>query len=156
MNDWWEYDIENNSWEQKARYPSYQRHHPYQFAAGEYVYAGLGHGDSVYNDWAKYDPKTDTWTQAAALPDQARVAGTQFSYNGKGYVLSGQGETHRSMKAGEFWKYDPVADQWEQLPSHPGESRWALASFIINHEVYLINGVEGNGSLTFFQKYRLE
>ena len=145
LNDFWEYDIATNTWAQMPDFPGVRRHHPYQFAAGDYVYAGFGHGAGIFNDWYRFDPSTDTWEQMASLPAEGRVAGTQFSYDGKGYVLSGDGEDHLSMEEGEFWYYEPFDDSWHQLPSHPGKSRWAPASFIIDGVVYLFNGT------TYFQ-----
>ena len=38
------------------------------------------------------------------------------------------------METGEFWAYDPVSNTWEARPDHPGQSRWAPASFIIDGE----------------------
>ena len=140
MKDWWEYDIALNTWSQKDDLPSVSRHHPYQFGIGDYVYTGLGHGNGIFNDWFRYDIAEETWTEVATLPAEGRVAGTQFSYNGLGYVLSGDGDNHGSMDTGEFWSYDPVTDIWDELPPHPGASRWAPASFIIDGEVYIING----------------
>ena len=140
MNDWWEYDITLNTWSQKDDLPSQSRHHPYQFGINDYVYTGFGHGNDIFNDWFRYDITTETWTQVATLPAEGRVAGTQFSYNGLGYVLSGDGDNHDSMETGEFWAYDPISDNWEEMPPHPEGSRWAPASFIINGEVYIING----------------
>lgn len=143
LGDWWEYDIALDSWSQKATFPGFDRHHPYQFATGDYVYVGFGHGTQgtqVYKDLYQYNPANDSWTQVSDIPGQARVAGTQFSHNGFGYVLSGDGQNHTSMSQGEFWRYDGNADIWEQLPSHPGQSKWAPASFVLDNEVYLING----------------
>jgi len=140
LKDWWEYDIATNTWLQKLDFPAEPRHHPYQFGIGEYVYTGLGHGSQIYKNWFSFKPTTGEWTKMADIPGQARVAGTQFSYEGKGYVLSGDGHNHSSMETGEFWSYDPVSNSWTELPPHPGRSRWAPASFIINGEVYLING----------------
>jgi len=141
LGDWWEYDIETDSWQEKASFPGPNRHHPYQFGIGDYVYVGLGHGNDIYNDLYRYDPATDSWTEMASLPGEARVAGTQFSHNGKGYVLSGEGDDHGPMETGEFWMYDPSINDWELLTEHPGTSRWAPASFIIDDEIYLINGM---------------
>ena len=76
----------------------------------------------------------------ADIPGEGRVAGTQFSYNGKGYVLSGDGDDHTSMETGEMWSYDPELNVWDSLPPHPGASRWAPASFVIDGVVYLYNG----------------
>ena len=83
------------------------------------------------------------------------MAGTQFSYEGIGYVLSGDGDDHRSMETGEFWAYDPIENAWSQGPPHPGGSRWAPASFIIDGEVYLINGTSFRRYVTDVYKYDL-
>jgi N-acetylneuraminic acid mutarotase len=155
MNDWWEYDIALNTWSQKDDLPSLSRHHPYQFGIDDYVYTGFGHGNSIFNDWFRYDIAGETWTQVATLPAEGRVAGTQFSYNGLGYVLSGHGDNHRSMNTGEFWAYDPVTDAWDELPPHPEGSRWAPASFIIDGEVYIINGTSVSEYVTEIYKFDL-
>jgi N-acetylneuraminic acid mutarotase len=141
LNDWWEYDIATDTWSEKEDLPSPPRHHPFQFGIGDMIYTGFGHGNNfISNEWFRYDPIGETWTQMATLPAEGRVAGTQFSHNGIGYILSGDGSDHFSMATGEFWAYDPVEDAWEELPAHPGTSRWAPASFVIDGEVYLING----------------
>jgi N-acetylneuraminic acid mutarotase len=158
MKDWWQYNIASDTWTQKADFPSHPRHHPYQFTIGDYVYVGFGHGSiapEIYNTWYRYDPSNDSWLQVADLPAEGRVAGTQFSHNGYGYVLSGEGENHGSMDSGEFWKYDADGNSWEELPPHPGPSRWAPASFIIDDEVYLINGTAFGDFQAETYKYNL-
>jgi N-acetylneuraminic acid mutarotase len=140
-NDFWMYDILTEEWTQIATYPGVVRHHPYQFSIGDYHYAGFGHGQAIYSDWNRYDSVTDTWEAMANIPGESRVAGTQFAFNGKGYALSGDGADHRSMETGEFWEYDPATDSWLELPPHPGTSRWAPASFILNNAVYIVNGL---------------
>ena len=142
MDDWWEYDMATDSWSQKPDFPASERHHPYQFGVDGMIYVGFGHnGPTIYNEMYRYDPSTEQWTEVATLPAEGRVAGTQFSYAGKGYALSGDGDDHSSMDEGEFWQYDPASDDWFQWPSHPGMSRWAPASFVLNDEVYLVNGM---------------
>lgn len=158
LDDWWQYNIASDTWTQKADFPSHPRHHPYQFAIGDYVYVGFGHGNippDIYNAWYRYDPSTDSWLQVADLPAEGRVAGTQFSHNGYGYILSGEGQNHGSMNTGEFWKYDANDNSWEELPAHPGPSRWAPASFIIDDEVYLINGTAFGEFRSETYKYKL-
>lgn len=156
LKDWWEYDIATDTWSQKDDLPSVPRHHPFQFGIGDYVYTGFGHGNGIFNDWYRYDIAQETWTEVASLPAEGRVAGTQFSHNGLGYVLSGDGEDHDSMDTGEFWVYDPEADSWEAYPPHPGGSRWAPASFVINNEVYIINGTSFSEYITDPFKFNLE
>lgn len=142
LDDWWEYDVATDSWTQKTDFPAFRRHHPYQFALGDFVYVGNGHGNnSISNEWYRYDPSTDSWTQMATLPAEGRVAGAQFAYNGKGYIISGEGDDHGPMPTGEFWEYDPALDSWSAMPPHPGQARWAPASFVLNDAIYIINGM---------------
>ena len=46
------------------------------------------------------------------------------------------------MVEGEFWQYNADSDEWTQLPSHPGQSRWAPGSFVLDGVVYLVQGQE--------------
>jgi N-acetylneuraminic acid mutarotase len=145
-NDFWEYDIAGDKWEQMPDFPSYKRHHPFHFSIDSMVYVAFGHGSinvngsTIYNDLYRFDPQTKTWEQMNDFPGEARVAGTQFSYNGKGYVLSGEGEDHYYLDEGEFWEYDPGTDSWKQLPPVPGSGRWAPGSFVIGDTVYFTCG----------------
>lgn len=153
LNDWWEYNIETDVWRQLPDFPSHERHHPYHFMINEEPYVGCGHGTTnvlststgdvtnIYTDWFKWDVENEQWVEVANFPGEGRVAGTQFSYNGKGYMLSGEGEDHDIMEEGEFWEYDPSIDEWTQLDaSHPGLSRWAPGSFIIEDGLYFTGG----------------
>lgn len=133
LNDWWAYDIDAMEWTQKSNIPG-ERHHPYMFDIEGKIYVGSGHR----KDWFQYDINTDIWLPIADLDD--RVAGTQFSYNGKGYALSGVDNDHVSFDTGQFWMYDPQINEWSSLEPHPGMSRWAPASFIIDNYVYMVSG----------------
>jgi N-acetylneuraminic acid mutarotase len=141
LGDWHVYDMNTDTWTQEDNLPAPGRHHPFMFPAGDHVYVGMGHrGQIIFDDWYKFNIATDTWETMADFPGEARVAGTQFGHNDKGYVLSGDGDNHSWMAEGEFWEYDPMTDEWTQLPSHPGISRWAPGSFVINGEVYFMAG----------------
>jgi len=141
LNDWWVYDIANDSWSNEDDLPGPDRHHPYMFGIDGMVYAGMGHGGpNIYSDWYRFDPISNNWTILQSFPGEARVAGTQFSHGNKGYVLSGDGDDHSWMATGEFWEYDPSADEWTELTPHPGISRWAPGSFVIDNTVYFVGG----------------
>jgi len=148
LKDFWSYDIKDSTWTQLQDFPGPKRHHPYYFEIGDDVYVGFGHsGPNIYKDLFRYQPGQARWSQVASLPDQGRVAGTQFSYNGKGYILSGQGEDHLNLRTGEFWEYDPVTNSWDFLPSHPGSGRWAPGSFVIGDHVYFTSGTPDAGDV---------
>lgn len=146
LNDFWAYDIATDTWEELPDFPSHDRHHPYYFSIGKNIYVGMGHGNAVVDDWVvykdlyKYDTENGTWTGLNDFPGEARVAGTQFTYNGKGYILHGEGEDHALMEDGEFWEYTPADDTWLQLTSAPGGSRWAPGTFVVNNTVYSVAG----------------
>ena len=171
LGDWWEYDIMNDVWTQKTDIIGNERHHPFYFGIGNYAYVGFGHGSIfgpgsnpssnsyIYNDFYKYDPSNDSWAQLNSFPGEARVAGTQFPYNGKGYVLSGDGDDHGPLDSGEFWEYNPSNDSWIQLTSHPGGAIWAPGNFVIGCDVYFLLGQNWNGGAGTFPisvyKYKL-
>ena len=141
LDDWHIYDMISDTWTQVDDLPGNGRHHPFMFPAGDHVYAGMGHsGQTIYDDWYKFNITTATWETMADFPGEARVAGTQFGHQGKGYVLSGDGSNHNFMQTGEFWEYDPEMDTWTELDPHPGISRWAPGSFVINGAVYFLAG----------------
>ena len=133
--------MNSDTWSQAPDIPGSGRHHPYMFPAGDHVYAGMGHsGNQIYRDWYEFNVNTETWETMSDFPGEHRVAGTQFGHQGKGYVLSGDGSNHSWMPTGEFWEYDPEFDSWTELDPHPGISRWAPGSFVINGAVYFLGG----------------
>jgi hypothetical protein len=159
LNDWWAYTIATGTWRQLPAFPSSKRHHPFFFGIGSTSYAGMGHSSGlIEQDW--YSIKDEVWTRlpnfsSTSLDDQdsiitaeARVAGTQFAItlNGKslGFVLSGDGDDHRSMSTGEFHAFVPESGGWEALPPHPGLSRWAPGSFVLRgtSQVYFVGGFD--------------
>lgn len=142
LRDWWMYSIPDDNWTQITSLPGPARHHPFMFNAGGEVFAGLGHsGNVIYRDWYKLDTATNTWSAMNLFPGEGRVAGTQFGLNGFGFILSGDGDDHSYMATGEMWRYDPATDSWTALTAHPGQSRWAPGSFVINNEVYFFGGL---------------
>tara|TARA_B100001142_G_C14336471_1_gene656103 strand:+ start:326 stop:2287 length:1962 start_codon:yes stop_codon:yes gene_type:complete len=152
LGDWWEYDIITNNWDQKADFNFGDRHHPFYFSINGVPFVGFGHGNSVsdnlviYNDFYKYDINMNNWIQLSNFPSEGRVAGTQFSFNGKGYVLSGDGDDHGPLDSGELWEYNPNSDTWTQLTSHPGGARWAPGSFVIGCNVFLTSGFDAESN----------
>jgi N-acetylneuraminic acid mutarotase len=165
LNDFWSYDIDSNVWTQMPNLPGPPRHHPFHFAAAGKVYAGMGHsGSNYYADWYVFDPSTNIWTELNEHPGGGRVAGQEFSYDGYGYIISGDGTFHQNLVDGEFWKYLHETDEWERLPDHPGSApdnrigRWAPGSFVLNGYVYFFGGVNRGAGFLYndMHRYQLE
>ncbi len=155
LKETWEYSVRQDKWTQRDDIPAPPRHHPYYFDAitaegKHYAYVGFGHayGSDGYikKDLHRFDPETLKWDTMKDFPGEKRVAGTQFSYSfgieRRGYVLSGDGDNHGYMATGELWEYNPNRDTWRKLKPHPGNSRWAPGSFVIDCNVYLIAGYD--------------
>ena len=141
LDDWHIYDMITDTWTQVDDIPGPGRHHPFMFPAGDHIFAGMGHsGNIIYDDWYMFNITTDEWVTMSDFPGESRVAGTQFGHQGKGYALSGDGSNHSFMPTGEFWEYDPATDDWTELDPHPGISRWAPGSFVIDGAVYFLGG----------------
>lgn len=148
LRDWWIYDINNNTWSQGPDLPGSIRHHPFFFGIGDYAYVGFGHaGPSIFKDFYRFDIDNGTWTRMNDFPAEQRVAGTQQAYNGKGYILGGDGADHQNLDEGEFYEYDPGTDTWTELPPYPGQGRWAPGSFVIGNQIYLTSGETFTGLL---------
>ncbi len=150
LRDWWIYDIPSQTWEQKQNIPGEPRHHPFFFESGDKVYVGGGH----INNWLSYNINTETWAEIDNTP-LGRVAGTQLSYGKYGLVVAGDDRVHDHVPDEEtFMSYDTETNTWEQLPSLPNGSRWAPASFILDNELYFLDGLdydEVRGDSTFWK-----
>lgn len=158
-NDFWRYDIHADSWSQLPDFPSSERHHPYHFslpranAFEKDVVAGLGHSRrGIERDFYKFDTVAESWNSGwnftaigqngEVVSTEARVAGTEFNACGKGFVLSGDGDNHGPMQTGEFFAFDASSGTFSQLPAHPGYSRWAPGSFVVDEKVYFTSGYD--------------
>jgi hypothetical protein len=118
------------------------------------------------NDFASYSFEDDTSLESipTLVTTEARVAGTQFSTSGScdddalvyGFVLSGDGDDHSTIATGEFHVFDPYSGNdgmgvWHALPPHPGLSRWAPGSFVLqgSTKMYFIGGFEHTQGILF-------
>ena len=107
LDDWWSYNVQDNSWTEQPSFPGSARHHPFYFGIGGTSFAGLGHSSVdpfIERDWYRFDRQGSGWQREAdfasyeydvsSLPQlssnnnadgttpvttEARVAGTQFA-----------------------------------------------------------------------------
>ena len=155
------YDVNGNEWSRIADFP-YPAHHPFHFGLDGKAYIIGGHNSGVlYNQVHYYDEASDTWVKVAPVPTSPRVAGSQFVYGGYGCIIGGEGapdgggdldgfgnsvvaaeerEHHRAFNKVGFFCYDPAVDEWVELPSPPGMSRWVPTTFVRDGFLYYLNG----------------
>lgn len=87
-----------------------------------------------------------------APPSTATATATTPTTTTLGFVLSGDGDDHRTMDRGEFHVFDPTGGKgtttgeegryWRMLPPHPGFSRWAPGTFVLGQRVYMVGGYD--------------
>lgn len=156
LKDYWEYNVATNTWFKMPDLPGVARHHPFYFGIGTDAYMGLGHGSdffqglnqsrtNIYRDWYKFNSLDSTWTQMGTFPGEGRVAGSQAATADFGYVVSGEDETHNNFDTGQVYQYDPILDKWTEQEPHPGSSRWATSTFIIDRVAYVVGGEDADG-----------
>lgn len=144
-NTTWQYNSTNDTWAQKANFPGSTR-----YTAGTFAVSGKGYvtcGFSPYvNDTYCYDPATDTWTQKANFPGGPRqdistfVLGN-YAYAGMGSTSDGRGSYFLES---DWYKYDPSSDTWTLMSPFPGNALSGTATFTVNGEGYIINGLNQN------------
>lgn len=146
-----------------------------------------GYSPYIERDWYRYDAIDGTWnrekdfasyalgalyttnnifgTSAIPVTTEARVAGTQFSVAGScdsdqtlGFVLSGDGDDHGPMQTGEFHVFDSDDSIWYSLPPHPGFSRWAPGTFVIqgSRRVYFFGGYDRKQQILFSDLWTID
>ena len=137
-NDTWAYNVDNNTWSQKANFAANVlpavagRYGASAFAIGNYGYVTCGYDNEYKKDLWRYDPSSDSWKQMAPLgnvvstpaPDPGngpiyssagykRMMAIAFVHGNKGYVVTGLGSGGTNIN--DFWSYDPTTGQWTGL-----------------------------------------
>lgn len=143
LDDFWEYDADQNYWTQKADMPGTPRNSAVAFAIGAKGYVGTGYdGNNKLKDFWEYDAATNQWKQIADFGGTARYGAVAFTINGKGYVGTGFDGNHLK----DFWEYDPANGQWTQRVSVGGSKRTDAVAFVLNNKGYVCTGTN-NGTL---------
>ncbi len=113
-------------WEKIKDMPVPGLKYPVTFAIGDKFYVALGYNDCFTGEkilskevW-EYDPATNFWTRKADFPGEGRFMAITGVVNEKAIVGMGLKSEFLPVLY-DFWMYDPVSDQWEQIQSlYPG------------------------------------
>lgn len=163
LRDLWEYDLDKDTWIQKASLPDsflntstnkYElvsgRMGAVAFSIGDKAYITTGYDNTNYlKDVLEYNSTTNTWSKKNDFGGTGRWYATAFVVNGKGYV--GTGYDGKYLK--DFWAYDPEADSWTQVASVGGSKRMGATSFVIDGKAYVVAGLNNGSFVTDFWAY---
>ncbi|MEL6274467.1 MAG: kelch repeat-containing protein, partial [Bacteroidota bacterium] len=149
--DFWEYDLLQDTWSQKANFPGQPRGGALAFSLNGMGFMGTGNTNGIgSSDLYKYDPTTDTWSPVAPVPGSARFEAFSFTLNNRAYVGGGQGNTGLIS---DFHEYDPINNSWTVKASFPGGGRQAPISFAINGKGYIGAGAVSGANPKGFLEY---
>lgn len=136
------------NWQQISDFPGSARDDGASFTIGEIHYLGTGRSIdfSCTGDFYAYNAYLETWYPIAGLPQwQERQYASAFSFGQYGYLVGG--ENCNGFYFNTFWKYDPLSNQWQQMPALPAEGRAGCQSFMIGTDFFLIGGRNASGIL---------
>jgi N-acetylneuraminic acid mutarotase len=145
FDDFWRFNVSNNSWAKKASFPGRARVEPACFVIGTKAYLVTGsvtNAGTCVNECWEYDTATDTWTQKANFPGSARVYAVGFAIDSLGYVGTGANELGDFTK--DFYAYHPTSNTWTRIADCGGIARSADCGFSVNGKGYVCFGQDSN------------
>lgn len=148
-SDFWEYDPNNDSWEEKTSIDDLGRQGAFGFSIADKGYITMGYLNSYLKDLWQYDPDTDSWEKKADYgASSGRYNPAGFVIDGKAYVGWG---SNGSAQDG-MWMYDPSNDTWtEKEDFNLGLSYPSATSY--NGKGYVGCGIGGN-PLEYLKDFR--
>lgn len=140
-----------NTWTQVASFAAGERERMVSFSINGIGYLACGQdtADQVKNDLWAYDPMANSWTQKASLPGPGRRNAAAFAVGGSGFVGCGIDgpEAPTSNILRDFWRYNPLVNNWTQVADYPGGLGWGVyfaASFSLDTKGYVLGGKVGS------------
>lgn len=135
VRDIWAYDSEADSWEQKNDFP-------FELTIDAAVTINdKGYVITQSGNLYEYDPLIDSWKYLSTSPVPNRFGLSAFALGGNAYFGTGLStlpdENGNYPFFKDFWKYDPIQNEWTQVADYPGEARAGAISFVIGSNAYV-------------------
>lgn len=154
------FEFEKDQWYRMPDLPFPGRNNPVGFVVkGEY-YIGTGFGPEFQSlrDFWKYNPQSGSWTQLPDFPGLPRGRAAGFVVDDQIYLGSGTTTfwPHEGTYLKDFYRFDIVSGQWEEVNSLPEEAAARDEAFGIglNEFGYLFGGRKtGYKHLQEFYRY---
>lgn len=160
LNDFWEYDTENDTWTPRANLPGApNRTAGISFSWNGKGYIGLGSeyyntfNAAFHNDLWEYDPATNQWAVKMSLPDSGRHEASVFVLGNKAYVVGGSTD-YPYIATNDLWEFDLVNEIWTERADYPAQYIYSAMAFAHGGKGYIAGGhvkeqgVPGNGLAT--------
>jgi len=148
LKDLWVFDSQATSpdsvWIRKTDFPGLPRVKAIAGVIGKIAYVGMGaigpyDINNQYNDFWAYDTEHDTWSRKKDFPGVGRNDLFCAVVNNALYVTMGYSSIRWEY---ETWKYDPLTDEWTQMPDSPYDAS-GVAGFSLGNSFYVGSGFTG-------------
>jgi hypothetical protein len=97
-------------------------------------------------------PESGNWVKVSELPFNGRSEAVSFTIGNFAYLGSGLDCSNTCL--GDFWKYDPVKNSWEQVASLPkGAERSSAVAFSVGRIAICGTGFNGSNYLNDFYQF---
>lgn len=142
-NDFWEFDLQKNSWAQKANFTGGIRYGAVGFSIDTKGYIALGVNKGTgYTDMWEYNPATNKWTKKSDFPASGKADACSFIIGTDAYVLLGQGkEIIPNQK--DCWKFSQPKNEWKKVADFPGAARVGALAFASKTKGFVAGGFSG-------------
>jgi hypothetical protein len=158
--NFWAYDIEQNTWRKLADFPGAVRMSAAGFVYGNKIYYGTGsdalNSSLLLNDWWEYDTTTDSWVRKADFIGGGRSKLNGYSNTSGCFLAYGFNWNQYNGYEAYVWKYNPETDVWARedidVKGLQKSARWWMAESV-NDEIlvgYLNSLYDSNYSFYIF------
>lgn len=158
--NFWAYDIEQNTWRKLADFPGAVRMSAAGFVYGNKIYYGTGsdalNSSLLLNDWWEYDTTTDSWLRKADFIGGGRSKLNGYSNTSGCFLAYGFNWNQYNGYEAYVWKYNPETDVWARedidVKGLQKSARWWMAESV-NDEIlvgYLNSLYDSNYSFYIF------
>lgn len=105
-------------------------------AIGPVIYTFGGSAPGNLHRVLAYDTRSGRWSEPTALPTGLNHSQV-VAYRGDAYLAGGYLDGQEPTS--NFWRYDPEANRWTELPPM-GRARGAAAAAVVGHKLYEADG----------------
>lgn len=149
-NDFWQYDMVNDSWIKKANLGMGVCASGIAFTIDSIIYMGLGNnGSNNLRLLYGYNPNTNVWTQKANFSGQGRMKPACFVINDAAVIGGGfRFGFGRPSTLNDYYEYNPRSNSWTSInvQSFQGNRRADAEAVGLNNKGYIVMGVDSVGS----------
>lgn len=117
------------------------------FVIRDTAYLIFGRNGNSYRTIYQYTSGDSIVRYKSKFPGKARINSIAETVNGLAYTGLGYDPSRGWNLDGylkDFWRYNPITNQWDSLTAFPGNATNNCVSFVFDNEIYVMHGFESH------------